>query len=357
MTDDELRQRLTDLKDLWVERKLEGLTPGEFRQTLSAFANALRPDDVGVLFIGVADNGVEIKGVANFDNIQQLVHQAAESCFPPIRSYESCALTVKEKTVVAVLIRASEERPHFTGPVYIRVGSDSEEISAERYEKLVANHDNGPVKRILRHTRDRASPVWDMSQERVFLESLMNQRFNFFVVFFSVVIAGAANAKSQRFLQLILTFGFIVELLICPLIYRAQFKLNLIVEYLESDLSHPMTIIDAKVKTKTKGIRRLLTHPRIRMHVMGTVAPSICCCILLAGAMASMAGWLEAPPQNAVQTTNLGVGTQARVDLLQGQVVSANPVRPDGDSGRGLAARTRTANGCCTSQAATASAR
>jgi predicted HTH transcriptional regulator len=183
MTDDQLRQRLPDRKDLWVERKLEGLTLGELRETISAFANALRPDDVGVRFIGVADDGVEIKGVNNFDNIQQLVHQAAEGCFPPIRSDESRALTVKDKTVAAVLIRASEERPHFTGPVYARAGYVSEAISAERYEKLTASHDNGTVKRILRHTRDRASPVWDMSQERVFLESLMNQRFNFFVFF------------------------------------------------------------------------------------------------------------------------------------------------------------------------------
>ena len=335
MTDDELRRRLPDLKDLWVERKLEDLTSSELRQTLSAFANALRPDDTGVLFIGVADNGTEIKGITNFDNIQQLVHQAAEGCFPPIRSYESRALTVKEKTVVAVLIRASEERPHFTGPVYVRVGSDSEAISAERYEKLLACHDNGTVKRIPRQTRDRALPVWDMSQERIFLESLMNQRFSFFVVLFSVVIAGAANAKSQRFLQLILSFGFVVELLIWSLIYRAQFKLNLIVKYLESDLSHPMTIIDDIVKAEAKGIRHIFMCPWIRMHMMGSIAPSICSCILLAGAIASWAGWPNAPPQNSVQT-KMGVGTQAPADLLERQVIDISTARLDGSAGRGL---------------------
>ena len=35
---------------------------------------------------------------------------------------------------------------------------------------------------------------WDMSQERAFLENLLSQRFNFFLVFFSLVVAGVLAA-------------------------------------------------------------------------------------------------------------------------------------------------------------------
>lgn len=142
MTDDELRQRLADHEDQLIERKSDGVKRDELRQTLSAFANALLPTGVGVLFIGVADRDGAITGVANSDSIQQRIREAAEGCYPPIRSYESHALTVEERTVVAVVIRASDERPHFTGPAYVRVGSESVNASPEQYDKLIASRNS-----------------------------------------------------------------------------------------------------------------------------------------------------------------------------------------------------------------------
>lgn len=142
ITDDELRHRLADHEDQLIERKSEGVKPDELRQTLSAFANALRPDAVGVLFIGIADRDGAIAGVANPDRVQQRVRGAAEDCFPPIRSYESYAFMVEDKTVVAVAISASDERPHFTGPAYVRVGSESVNASAEQYENLIASRNS-----------------------------------------------------------------------------------------------------------------------------------------------------------------------------------------------------------------------
>jgi hypothetical protein len=139
MTDDELRQRLADHEDQLVERKSEGVKRDELRQTLSAFANTLQPNGVGILFVGVADKGGSITGVANSDSVQKRIREAADECFPPIRSYESHAFTVDGKTVVAVVIGASDERPHFTGPAYVRVGSESVNASAELFEKLIAS--------------------------------------------------------------------------------------------------------------------------------------------------------------------------------------------------------------------------
>jgi len=142
MSDDELRQRLTDDEDQLVERKSDGVNRDELRRTLSAFANALQPDEVGVLFIGVRDRDGAITGVSNSDSVQQRVREAAEGCFPPIRSYEAHALNVEDKTVVAVAISVSDERPHFTGPAYVRVGSESVNASTEQYEKLITSRNS-----------------------------------------------------------------------------------------------------------------------------------------------------------------------------------------------------------------------
>ena len=48
--------------------------------------------------------------------------------------------------------------------------------------------------------RDSSGPVWDMSQERVFIETLLVQRLNFFLIFTGFVITGALNSKTQTYL-------------------------------------------------------------------------------------------------------------------------------------------------------------
>jgi hypothetical protein len=142
MTDDELRQRLADHEDQLVERKSEGVKRDELRQTLSAFANTLQPKGIGILFVGVTDRDGVITGVANSDSVQKRIREAADECYPPIRSYESHAFTVDDKTVVAVVISASDERPHFTGPAYVRIGSESVNASAEQFDKLIASRND-----------------------------------------------------------------------------------------------------------------------------------------------------------------------------------------------------------------------
>ena len=77
--------------------------------------------------------------------------------------------------------------------------------------------------------RDRTSPVWDMSQERVFIETLLNQRFNFFLIFFSLVLAGAINAKEQLHFQLVLSLGTVICFLFASVLRRSQQKLDLII--------------------------------------------------------------------------------------------------------------------------------
>lgn len=104
--------------------------------------------------------------------------------------------------------------------------------------------------------RDKASPVWDMSQERAYMETLLNQRFNFFLVLFSLIIAGALNSKVQIHLQLILTIGTIIILLFGSVLRRSQEKLDLAIADLFTDETHPATILDRRAKKG--GSRRKL---------------------------------------------------------------------------------------------------
>jgi hypothetical protein len=70
--------------------------------------------------------------------------------------------------------------------------------------------------------RDSSSPVWDMSHERAFMETLLGQRFNFFLVFFSFVLAGALNSHTQRYFQLILSLGTIICWRLALVVIRTQ---------------------------------------------------------------------------------------------------------------------------------------
>ena len=133
-------------------------------------------------------------------------------------------------------------------------------------------------------TRDKSSPVWDMSQERVFIENLLSQRFSFFLVVFSIVLAGGINSKAQLHLQIVLTLGAIVTSLFAAVLGRSQEKLDLILADLFSDSSHPAAIIDRRAKKG--GSRRRL---------VGVWIPRICCSVLILGAVLAWFNVLQVP--------------------------------------------------------------
>ncbi|MBF8274973.1 MAG: hypothetical protein HW390_46 [Candidatus Brocadiaceae bacterium] len=132
--------------------------------------------------------------------------------------------------------------------------------------------------------RDKSGPVWDMSQERAFIENLLSQRFNFFLVFFSLVVAGSINAKIQFQLQIILGIGSLICTLLASTLERSQEKLDLILKDLFSDESHPATIIN---KHASKG--------GSRRRVIGIIIPRLCCTVLLLGFIFSLFGILQVP--------------------------------------------------------------
>jgi hypothetical protein len=133
-------------------------------------------------------------------------------------------------------------------------------------------------------TRDALSPVWDMSQERVFIENLLNQQFSFFLVVFSIIVAGAINAKTQLHLRIVFTLGSVVIGLLGTVLRRTEEKLDLILEDLFSDPSHPAAIINRRAR-----------HGGSRRHLIGIWVPRLCLALLVIGAALAWSDVLTVP--------------------------------------------------------------
>lgn len=150
MDDEALLLRLKDHEDSFTERKPEGAgsANAELRKTLVGFANSVPEGKTAIMFIGVSDTGTPL-GVKNPDSLQKTIREVSErDCFPPI----TCQVRVFEregKNLLAVLVSASKDRPHFSGPAYVRVGSESVKASPRVYEELIASR-NTKAGKILR---------------------------------------------------------------------------------------------------------------------------------------------------------------------------------------------------------------
>ena len=136
MTTTDLLKRLQDPEDNFVERKSAGVSSSDIRKTVSAFANTVVDEDA-ILFVGVEDKTARIVGVVDPESIQRKIDAACTAdCYPPI-AYTTSVLKHDGKQVVAVVIPPSRNKPHFTGPAFVRVGSSSKKASSAQFEELV----------------------------------------------------------------------------------------------------------------------------------------------------------------------------------------------------------------------------
>ncbi len=132
---------------------------------------------------------------------------------------------------------------------------------------------------------ERAPSKWDMSNERAFIENLLSQRFNFFLVFFTLVVAGSLSAKTQVHLQIVLTFGAVICWLLSLTLFRSQEKLDLILADLFHDESHPAKVINDRAKGRS------------RRRIVGYYIPILCCLFLTGGALLSIFSIVSVPPE------------------------------------------------------------
>lgn len=136
MMPEEIRHRLADQEDNYVERKPARVNRRDIRRTVVAFANSVAEGREAVLFIGVQNNGI-IEGCPNPDDLQMTVRAVCEQeCYPAI-TFRSEVIAVDGAFVVAVVIPASKSRPHFSGPAYVRRGSESVAASEQMFDELI----------------------------------------------------------------------------------------------------------------------------------------------------------------------------------------------------------------------------
>jgi predicted HTH transcriptional regulator len=153
MTRFEILQLLTSPEGPLVERKSKGIKPNEIRQSVVAFANSLNAGEEAVIFVGVRNDG-EVQGLsdAEADARQKDIREACErECYPPVKY--RIELLQEHKNVLAIIIPASEKRPHFAGPAYIRRGSESVAASQEMLQELIDSR-TSKVAELLRYKRE-----------------------------------------------------------------------------------------------------------------------------------------------------------------------------------------------------------
>ena len=145
-----LEQRITDLEDALVERKREGAKPDEIRRALVGFANSVPEGDDGVIFFGVDDQSGIIIGVDGAAGLLKKIQGYCDADVYPAIRHQGHILSVSGKHVVAIVIPASTDKPHFAGAAYVRDGARTRRASEEQYAALIASRNStaGALQRI-----------------------------------------------------------------------------------------------------------------------------------------------------------------------------------------------------------------
>ena len=111
-----------------------------------AFANSTPIGYPAIMFVGARNDGTVEDGQPdrNLDSLQKSINTRIQRNVYPSVYYLMRVLTVDGKQCVAVVIPGSAERPHFAGPSYIRVGSESVPASETQFGRLVAERLSKP---------------------------------------------------------------------------------------------------------------------------------------------------------------------------------------------------------------------
>lgn len=126
----------------------------------------------------------------------------------------------------------------------------------------------------------------DLNTERVFLEGLLQQRFNFFIVAFSLVIAAgtAAGSKSELFFVLIVGFLFCLLLGLC--VYRVFVKVDTVLWKLhrfENGVMHQVS---------EEAMKRWPLSFRVN-DIMGYVVPIFSVVVIIVWAVLTICGAID----------------------------------------------------------------
>ncbi len=135
LSDSDLLFRLKNYEDHFVERKTSGDSK-DWLKTVVGFANSTPIGYPAVLYIGVKDGG-EIEAGVNHDSLQRTLGKKLAEAYPTIY-YLTRIMNQDGRQFLAVIVPGSETRPHFAGPSYVRIGSETMAASESQYQALIA---------------------------------------------------------------------------------------------------------------------------------------------------------------------------------------------------------------------------
>ncbi len=123
MTEADLLRSLHSTEHTFVERKTVG-DSRDWVKTVVAFANSLETNQEGVLFIGATDKGEIESNPANLDKLQKTLSEKLQSVYPPVY-YTTKIVAADGRECLAVIVPGSSSKPHYSGPLYLRDGSQT----------------------------------------------------------------------------------------------------------------------------------------------------------------------------------------------------------------------------------------
>ena len=150
----ELLAKMKNSEDHFVERKTTS-DGKDWLKTIVAFANSTPLDSYSVLFIGVRDSGEIEPSKTDLDRIQRKLNQQIAQIHPPIE-YVQQIVSENGRQALAVIVPYSPRRPHYSGPAYIRRGSESVVAPPDALVQMSMARDP-KVARILAH---KGEHVW-----------------------------------------------------------------------------------------------------------------------------------------------------------------------------------------------------
>ncbi len=145
-SDEELLIRMRRFEDHLVERKTAS-DRKDWLKTIVAFANSTPTGLTAVLFVGVTNSGEIEEKQNDLDAVQKTLNKELEKAYPRI----ACTARVIQndgRQALAVIVPSSNKKPHFSGPSFIRRGSETFEASEKEFEELIARR-NSVTDRIL----------------------------------------------------------------------------------------------------------------------------------------------------------------------------------------------------------------
>lgn len=85
-----------------------------------------------------------------------------------------------------------------------------------------------------------------LDEERIHMENLVNNRFNYLMVILAIIIAGILNSKSPSQARILFIFGSTISIGLTWTILRAQKRFDVLIDKIHEDQSHAATYSKAK---------------------------------------------------------------------------------------------------------------